>query len=147
MAEYSTSTGSKFRANPQYLTSLYSSISTLVKALNSSWVSDYGTCYGWSVGNAPSQPSYTPNTKAYSPIWYNDATAYHNQSYFSSTIPSLPANTLYSGALIKGSSLNNLVTYVGKLNDIMVECNYEACSYTPCVSCEYTGVCGGCCES
>lgn len=147
MAEYSTNTGSLFKANPQYLTSLYSKISSLVTALNATSDDAYGTNYGWSVGNAPVQPSYTRGTKAYAPSWYSDAMAYHNQNYFISTIPSLPTNTAGIGDLITGSSLTRLVTYVGQLVDIGIQCNYEACSYTPCVGCEYTYSCGGCCES
>lgn len=147
MAEYSTNTGSLFKANPEWLTVLYNKISTLVTDLNRTWDEVSGTNYGWSVGNTPAQPSYTRGAKAYAPSWYGDATAYHNQDYFVSTIPSLPSNTAGPGDLIKGSSLTRLVTYVGQLIDIGVQCNYEACSYTPCVGCEYTGVCGGCCES
>ena len=147
MAEYSTNTGSLFKANPQYLTSLYSKISSLVADLNQTFDDASGTCYGWSVGNAPVQPSYTRGTKAYTPSWYSDATAYHNQNYFVSTIPSLPTNTAGIGDLIKGSSLTRLVAYIDQLSNIGIQCNYEACSYTPCVGCEYTGICGGCCES
>ena len=147
MAEYSTNTGLLFRANPQYLTSLYSKISSLVTALNQTSDDASGTNYGWSVGNAPVQPSYTRGTKAYTPSWYSDATAYHNQNYFVGTIPSLPTNTAGIGDLITGSSLTRLVTYVDQLINIGIQCNYEACSYTPCVSCEYTYPCGGCCES
>ena len=147
MAEYSTNTGSLFKANPQYLTSLYSKISSLVADLNQTFDDASGTCYGWSVGSAPAQPSYTRGTKAYAPSWYSDATAYHNQNYFISTIPSLPTNTAGIGDLIKGSSLTRLVTYVDQLINIGIQCNYEACSYTPCFGCEYTYPCGGCCES
>ena len=147
MAEYSTNTGSLFKANPQYLTSLYSKISSLVTALNQTSDDASGTNYGWSVGNAPVQPSYTRGTKAYTPSWYSDATAYHNQNYFTGTIPSLPTNTAGIGDLIKGSSLTSLVAYVNQLINIGIQCNYEACSYTPCVGCEYTYPCGGCCES
>lgn len=147
MAEYSTNTGSLFKANPQYLTSLYSKISSLVTALNQTSDDASGTNYGWSVGNAPVQPSYTGGTKAYAPSWHSDATAYHNQNYFAGTIPSLPTNTAGIGDLIKGSSLTRLVTYVDQLINIGIQCNYEACSYTPCVDCEYTYPCGGCCES
>ena len=147
MAEYSTNTGSLFKANPQYLTSLYNKISSLVTALNQTSDNASGTNYGWSVGNAPVQPSYTRGTKAYAPSWYSDATAYHNQNYFTGTIPSLPTNTAGIGDLIKGSSLTRLVTYVDQLINIGIQCNYEACSYTPCFGCEYTYPCGGCCES
>ena len=147
MAEYSTNTGSLFKANPQYLTSLYSKISSLVTALNQTSDDASGTNYGWSVGNAPVQPSYTRGTKAYTPSWYSDATAYHNQNYFTGTIPSLPTNTAGIGDLIKGSSLTSLVAYVNQLINIGIQCNYEACSYTICVDCEYTYPCGGCCES
>lgn len=147
MAEYSTNTGSLFRANPQYLTILYTEISSLVLNLNQTSEDASGTNYGWSVGNAPAEPSYTMGTKAYAPSWYYDATAYHNQSYFISILPSLPSNTTGTGNLIKGSSLTSLVTYVGQLLDIGIQCNYEACSYTPCYGCEYTYPCGGCCES
>ena len=126
MAEYSTNTGSLFKANPQYLTSLYSKISILVTALNGTVEDAYGTDYGWSVGNAPVQPSYTSGTKAYAPSWYSDATAYHNQNYFTSTIPSLPTNTAGIGDLIKGSSLTRLVAYVDQLINIGIQCNYEA---------------------
>lgn len=147
MAEYSINTGSLFRANPQYLTSLYSKISSLVTALNSTSDGAYGTNYGWSVGNAPVQPSYTRGTKAYAPSWYSDAIAYHTQNFFSGTLPSLPTDTADPGDLIKGSSLTRLVTYVDQLINLGIQCNYETCSYTPCYSCEYTGICGGCCES
>lgn len=147
MAEYSIDTGSLFKANPQYLTSLYDKISRLVTALNETSDDAYGTNYGWSVGNAPAQPSYTRGTKAYVPSWCGDATAYHNQNYFTNTIPSLPTNTAGIGDLIKGSSLTRLVAYIDQLTNIGIQCNYEACSYTPCVGCEYTYPCGGCCES
>lgn len=148
MAEYSTNTGSLFKANPQYLTSLYSKISSLVTALNETATGGiYGNSYGWSVGNAPIQPSYTRGTKAYAPSWYSDATAYHNQSYFIGTIPSLPTNTAGIGDLIKGSSLTRLVAYVDQLINLGIQCNYVACPYTPCFDCKYSYHCGGCCES
>lgn len=146
MAEYSTSRGSIVRANPSSLSTLYSKISQLVTNLNYTWGSYYtasGRCAGWSVGSAPSTPSYSVGARIYAPDWVSDATAYHNSSYYSGTLPSKPSAPS-RGDLISASSLTNATTYINSMLKLTVSCNWTACTYSVC---SYTSICGGCCES
>lgn len=147
MAEYSTSTGNLIRANPAGLSALYSNIRSLVTALNNSWGGDTspgGYCAGWNVPYASSTPSYSAGQAIhYAPnAWYDELNSYNIEHYYlggAQILPSIPT-------LAKGSFITNL-SNIADLLAGNVACNYTACSYSVCYTCDYTPICGGCCES